>query len=237
MRDWFIGVIDIILIVLALLSMFLGFRKGFMNKALGIIGIIAIVVFAFLYAGQFGDWLTSIGMPPSKSIYEGIYNKASMSFPEGADGQTIFKTVFGDFVGNVVYFLIGKPKFDTGTFAEFAATNMTHFIMTAIAFVIIVVGVLLIIALLKLIAKCLRENKVIQVVDGFLGLLLSLAITAAIVCVLFAILRLIIEHQDTIDGGMLKWFVDDMHLDDTSFRISKALYNHNVIYNIIHIFF
>ncbi len=237
MKDWFIGLTDIILIILALIVVFLGFRKGFMKKALGIVGIIAIVIFAILYAGQFADWLTNIGMPPSKTIYNNVYSKASVTFPEGATGQEIFVQVFGGFIGNVVYFLIGKPQLTTNQFAEFAATNMTHFVMTIIAFFVIVIGVLLIIGILKLIANLLRESKLIKVIDGILGAILSLAIFAVLVSVVLMIFRLVIENQSSIDGGFLRWFCDDLHLDDNSFRITKALYNHNFVYNLVHMFF
>ena len=237
MKTWFIGLIDIILIVLALIVMFLGFRKGFMKKALGIVGIIAIIIFAFLYAGQLADWMTKVGIPPAEAIYNRVYDKASISFPEGASGQDIFQQVFGNFLGTVVYFLIGKPQLSTESFAEFAATNMTHFVMTIIAFFVIVIGVLIVIGILKLIANLLRESKLIQVIDGVLGALLSLALFAAVVCVVLMVFRLVIENQTSIEGGFLRWFCDDLHLDDDSFRITKALYNHNVIYNLVHIFF
>ena len=244
MKDWFIGIIDIGLIILSLLVMFLGFKKGFMNKALGIVGVIFIIIFAIMFAGQFADWLTSIKMPPSEAIYNHFFGKVQERFGliSDADGSIgVIQTALGVpyFIAGIIYFMLGKPEFTASSLATDIATKVTHLAMTIIAFFIIVIGVLLVIGILKLIAKAARQNVLIRVVDGILGIVLYLALFAAFVCVVLMVFRFIYEKNPDIQttNAFMGWIYDDLHLGDDKFRITKAIYNNNVIYNFIHIFF
>lgn len=247
MKDWFIGVIDIVLILLALLVAVIGFKKGFMKKALGIIGIIAIIVFAVMFAGHFADWLTSVKMPPSEALYNHYYEKAMTNIAAGIEHKGDNESVnaiasllsIPYWIAWVVHAMLGKPEIAGDAVAVLVATKITHFIMTVIAFFIIVFGVLIIIGILKMIANALRESAFVRVIDGFLGILLYLAIFAAFVCVILMIFRFVFEKNPTIQdtNSFMGWIYNDLHLGDDKFRITKALYNNNIIYNFVHLFF
>ena len=247
MKDWFIGVIDIVLILLAILTAVIGFKRGFMKKALGIIGIVAVIVFAVMFAGHLADWLTSVKMPPSEALYNHYYEKAMTNLASGIEHKGDNESVNAIasllsvpyWIAWVVHALLGKPEIAGDAVAVLVATKITHFIMTVIAFFIIVIGVLIVIGILKLIANALRESAFIRVVDGFLGILLYLAMLAAALCVVLMIFRFIFEKNPDIQNtsSFMGWIYDDLHLGDDKFRITKALYNNNVIYNLVHLFF
>ena len=57
--DWgFTGLLDVLIVLFALINIFLGFKKGFMNKMLSFVGVIAILIFAFFFCTQVAAWFT-----------------------------------------------------------------------------------------------------------------------------------------------------------------------------------
>ena len=53
------GLIDIILILLILLVLFLGYKKGFLKKAIGLIGLFVGLAIAFVFCTQLPNSFTS----------------------------------------------------------------------------------------------------------------------------------------------------------------------------------
>ena len=53
------GLIDIILIVLIGIALFLGYKKGFLNKAIGLIGLFVGLAIAFVFCSQLAGWFES----------------------------------------------------------------------------------------------------------------------------------------------------------------------------------
>ena len=104
--------------------------------------------------------------------------------------------------------------------------------MNGIAFLILVVSLLLLFGIAMLVIHILKKNKIIKFVDGVLGMILYLAIAFIIISILFFILSLIM-NQEWFSSAK-EWLVVDMMLeDDTKFRLSKALYEGNIITRII----
>ena len=67
--DWGItGLTDIIIILLGILMIVVGYKKGFMNKALSFVGGILLFAFAIFYSTQLAGVFKSSGF-----IYNGIY--------------------------------------------------------------------------------------------------------------------------------------------------------------------
>ena len=55
------GIIDILIIVCGLLVMLIGYLRGFMNKALTIVGLVLMFVVAILFCGQLAGFFKSTG--------------------------------------------------------------------------------------------------------------------------------------------------------------------------------
>lgn len=234
-----VSILDIILIVGAIIAIILGFKKGFMKKFLSFFGILIILVFSIMFAGQVSLMLsTNNAFGIHDSIYNGFYSNLSENmskYPDNATVQTIIEEGLNiKFLSGMISNMIGIPS-DTSVseIIVFIANGLTNICMNVIAFGMIFVGSLVILLVLKLIASILRNNHFIKFVDGILGVALSLVIYLAIVAGLFALLKVFMS-QDWFT--IKEWFSTDMHLNDDVFRISKALYQNNIFINIISMF-
>ena len=112
---------------------------------------------------------------------------------------------------------------------------LSSIVMTIIAFFILLIGTFLIVLILKLVADALRTNKLIKFVDGVLGMIFYLAVYAVIICVLFYALSIFIDQEWFTPAR--EWLNVDMMLeDDSKFRISKAIYESNILKRILDLF-
>jgi hypothetical protein len=102
--------------------------------------------------------------------------------------------------------------------------------MNVIAFLIIFVIVLIFMAILKIICAKARENKVVRVTDGLLGIALYLVLLMFTLSFIFFVTKLIYDA---------KWFPNfnkflekDLQLNSNKFRISKSIYQSNIFESI-----
>ena len=234
-----VSILDIVLIIGALISIIIGCKKGFMKKFLSFFGILIILVFSIMFAGQVSLMLTtSNAFGIHDSIYKGFYSNLSAnmaSYPDGATVKDIIEQGLNlKFLSGIISNMIGVPS-DTSVseIIVFIANGLTGICMNVIAFGMIFVGSLIVLLILNILVNILRNVNFIKVIDGILGAVLSLVIYLAIVAGLFALLRVFMGQ----DWFTIKdWFITDMHLTDDAFRISKALYQNNIFINIISIF-
>lgn len=229
------GLIDIILILIMIIAAILGFKKGFMKKVLSLVGIIGIIVFSWSFSGQFAQMLKY-----NDIIYPDIYGTinsnivAGFGSSFGADATTgqLVSAALGipDFLGNFIASRLNLPS--SGDLIIAVSEGITTIAMNGIAFLILVVSLLLLFGIAMLVIHILKKNKIIKFVDGVLGMILYLAIAFIIISILFFILSLIM-NQEWFSSAK-EWLVVDMMLeDDTKFRLSKALYEGNIITRII----
>ena len=234
------GIIDIILILLILLSLFIGFKKGFLKKAIGLIGLFVALAVAFVFCKQLAGAFESSGMI-YKPIFENIKNNVlEAEIFQNAGGSTAS-------ISDVLVSM-GIPRFFANMFAgnisdgatvEFVANNIAHFfahiITVIISFIILFIGVFIFAILLKILTTILRGNAIIRTIDGILGMVLYFCLFMIAVYVIFAIMRLLGHFE--FFAGFQKFLDVDMKLNEDTFRLSKFFYQHNVIYSFFDIFF
>lgn len=231
------GIIDIIYLLLMGLVLFIGFKKGFLKKAIGILGLFVALAIAFVFCTQLAGWFESTGM-----IYKPIFESIKGNVLESKAFQSGNATISDLLVG------IGIPRFLANSFAanipggmtaytiaENIATFFAHILTVIISFGILFVGVFVISMLLKILTIILRGNAIIKWIDGVLGMALSFCLFMIVVYSIFAILRALGEYS-----FFASWqnFLDvDMKLNENTFRLSKFFYQHNVIYSFFALFF
>ncbi|MCM1130207.1 MAG: CvpA family protein [Roseburia sp.] len=234
------GIIDIILILLILLSLFIGFKKGFLKKAIGLIGLFIALAVAFVFCKQLAGAFES-----SNLVYKPIFENIKSNVLE----TEIFQNAGGsDATISDVLVSMGMPKFfanmfagniSNGTTLEALANNIAHFfahiITVIISFIILFIGVFIAAILLKILATILRGNAIIRTIDGILGMVLYFCLFMIVVYAVFAIMRLLGHFE--FFAGFQKFLDVDMKLNENTFRISKFFYQHNVIYSFFDIFF
>lgn len=233
------GIIDIVLILLAILMAVIGFKKGFMKKVLSLVGIIGIIIFSWSFSGQFAQMLSY-----NDIIYPDIYGTvhgnlvAGFGNSVGPDATTgeIVAVALGvpEFLGDFIASRLNLP--DSSNLIVTVAEEITKLAMNGIAFLILVVSLLILFGIAMLLIHLLKKNKLIKFVDGVLGMILYLAIFFVSVSVIFFILSLIM-NQEWFSSAK-DWLTVDMMLgDDTKFRLSKAIYEGNFITRIITLIF
>lgn len=234
--DWKIcGLIDIILIVGFLLSSILGFKKGFIKKALGLVGLLTGLIVAFVYCNGLASWFQDKGF-----IYNGIYDKifqnASTAVAELGDGSiedALVHMGIWKFVASIL-----AKNIQATTTLEIAASisaYIAHLLMVLISFAILFVGVFIVAIILKILASILRENKIFKLFDGILGIVLYSCLFILAFDSLFMILRFFAPLD--FFAKPQQFLNVDMKLTEDTFRISKYFYLHNPIYEILNIFF
>ena len=235
----FCGVLDIVLLVLALIMAIIGFKQGFMKKLLSHIGVIAILLFSIFFAGQFAQMLihNDVIYPSlidtfTKNISNAL---AQNGIPEGATASEALSQMLGipGFLSDLLVNGMGNPE--VGELVSSTANYLAEMSMNAISFGILVIGLFLIMGILKLVVNGLRKSGLVRFLDGLLGIVYYVALYAIIVTVLFYVLSLVID---------MEWFapakdflVIDMQLDNPdAYRVSKALYEANFLKRILGIF-
>ena len=225
------GIIDILIIVVGLLVMVIGYFRGFMNKAISIIGLIVIFAFALFFCGQLAGFFKSTGF---------IYNSIYSSMMKKVDGHLAVRfavTVEKSFgihpaIATIIAFVFGNPakNMTVEQTSEVLATKTTLVISFLIIFVTLSIGLLV----LKILASTLREQKVIRRIDGVFGIILYLVLYAIGLTIVFFIIDLIYRY-----GGMEDfnhWLEVDLALNSNQFRIGKNLLANNYLVTLINIF-
>ncbi len=237
------GILDIVFILLLAVSLFIGFKKGFLKKAVGLVGLFTGLIVAFVFCTQFAEWLEKTGL-----IYDDIYSKIH--------GNVLSSELFKDNLLNLtdatvseVLQSIGVPKFFASLFAghikesiqiDVLAHNISHFfahtLMVIISFFILFVGIFLLALLLKIIINLLRGSKIVRILDGLLGMALYACLFLIGIYIIFMIMRLM-ENAEFYQPVKEFLDVDMMLADPERFRITKYFYEHNLLYDLIHLLF
>ncbi len=230
----FIGVIDIILIILFLVALIIGAKKGFLEKFRHLAtGLIALII-AILFARQFADMLIGNGVF-KESIYNNVYNNIIISeaFANGQDATSILTSL--GFPSIIASYLASGIPADINI-ASSLANSVYNLFMVIISFAILLVGCWILSYIIKLLIKLLRNNIIIRIVDGLLGVILYGFLAICAIYIIFFIISLIIQ----IPGleGFRDFITVDMQLNNSDeFRISKYFYENNILINFFKLFF
>lgn len=236
------GLIDIILIIGVILFFIIGYKTGFMKKIINTAGVLIILIFSIVFCSQFAEFLTAhnIFYPSiNDAIYSSIVEKLS---EKNISVDSSISVLLHDgvgvptFIANLMSNAIESETIKTTSDAVLSISSyITGLIMVVISFFILFIGLLIIIYILKKIADGLRKNGLVRFVDGVLGALFSLAIYSVVVLVLFCIMSYMMNAEWFSTAR--EWLIVDMQLDTDKFRISKIIYNGNILTNILNLFF
>lgn len=243
MNLYICGIIDIILILMLIIFLVVGFKVGFMKKALSLVSFIMVLAFGFLFCGQLSEFFKNVGF-----IYPSIFDKINGNVlanlaDKGIDTNANLVEVISAGMGLPEWFagLIENAIVNSGAqldtvsqmvngICDFIAT----IILKVICFGIIVVGILLATVILKALAELLRKSSLISAIDGIFGAIYYLVAYLVVISVLFFILSILMRQSWFTPKD---FFIVDMQLDTDKFRLSKFVYEGNVLKNIIDLFF
>lgn len=230
----FFGAIDIAIVLIFLIVLFVGFKVGFLDKFLSLSKTLCGFLFALIFCNSFASTLVDWG-----AFYPSIYEKIYSNISEKA-GVTDLSTA------SELYEKIGFPSFiadmlaktvsgDSGSIIDLVASNVSHFIMVIIAFLLLFFGTTLLFFILKFIVTILRQSKFIRVCDGIFGMAFFAILFVVVIYIAGGILSLVIDLDALSD--VKEFLTIDMQLGEDEFRLSKYFYEHNILVNILKLFF
>ena len=233
----FVGIIDIIVIIVGLIVCFLGFSKGFMNRIIGILGILVIFGLAVFLSSNFAEMLINNNIIYPK-IYNGIFSKMAEEVANAGSDATVADIIESALhcPAIIAVFIAGKINCNsTEELPDLVATKLGTYAMHAIAFLILIFAMSLVLIILKVVANSLRKNTLIKTIDGIMGMALYLLIYVAILSLLFWGLRALMENN-VLQGNAREFIITDLQLDTEANRLSKFLYNGNLFSSIQELF-
>ncbi len=230
------GIIDIVVVVFGILFLILGFKRGFMNKMIGLLGVLVMLALSLVLASNFAEFLKNRGLI-YPSIYDSVFEKMQAVVSEaGEDASTadiIAKAL--NIPSLFASFIASKIEATPAELPALVAEKVGTYSMRGIAFLILVFAFSLVFIILKILANTLRKNSIIQTIDGLLGMALYLLIYVVILSLLFFILNILVT-KEVITGSTLEFIKTDLQLDTEAFRISKFLYNGNLFNSVKELF-
>lgn len=241
MNLYICGIVDIVVVLVGIVLMIIGYKRGFMHKALSLFGFLAIVLVSFAFCTQLAALLTeheviapSICSNITNSINEGLAANVA-DLPENATASQVIQYGMGwpEFLANMVASMAGVGEKTQAELVESVATGMTEISMNVICFVIIFIVSYLVLAICKILTSILRGVKAIRIIDGVLGVVLYLALYTVAVCLVFLILHYMMDASWF--SGAKDFLYIDMQLGpdhEGVFRISKWIYETNPILSI-----
>lgn len=233
----FFGIIDVVVIVLALLFMFIGYKRGFMNKMITIICVLVIIGLSVALCGHMAEM-----MRDNHIFYDGIYKdvnaKVGNAIEEAGTNATVKQVVakalhLPEWIASL--FVLSAQNEIAINYQAAISEKISMLLMKTIAFGFLFVGMIIVMIILKIIANALRENKFVRVVDGIFGMALYLLIYILIVSVFFFVLNILVEKE--VISSTTGFIAKDLQLMDTSkFSMSRWLLKGNLISSIREVF-
>ena len=237
------GLLDIIIVVFGLIFIVLGYKKGFIKKILSIVGFLAITIFAFIYCKQLASFLIE-----KEIIYPSIYNPILEHLLIEAAKEGLEPTsTLTDFLTTALQIpaplsqLFSKVLDVSGSVEEMCvgiSVFVSTIAMNIISFFLIVVGTSIVVLILKLVTNIMRKVTIIRIIDGILGAGLYFAFFLIIVYVCFTVIQISMEYSWFVE--VKNFLIIDMKLpvngEQTPFRLSRFIYENNVLYKLIEMF-
>ncbi|MFA7075134.1 MAG: CvpA family protein [Candidatus Izemoplasmatales bacterium] len=232
------GIIDVLIVLIVFGLIFLGWKSGFLLKIIKLASSLFGLIASLLLAKPFS-------MVLDKWFGEGIYQRIEAFLIEKVANGNVNATeeIIRESLSEMA-----MPKFIVDWIVESASNEgaaisfidsvtplIKSLILLLIAFVVLFFGSMLVFLLLKILAKMVTSIPIIKQVDKVLGALFGLFKAAVLIFVLLFILGLLITIPSVNDliGDFL---TIDMQLETDSFRLSKWLYDNNVLKYIVFIF-
>ena len=233
----FFGIIDAVVVLLGIIFMFIGYKKGFMGKMITIVCVLVLLGLSITLCGHLAE------MFKDKHIfYDGIYDSISETIhnavAEAGEGatvkQVIAKTLHLPEWIAALFVLSSQSEVVTPVMESELSLKVTMLLLKLIAFGILFVGMILVMIILKIIAKALRENKFVKVVDGIFGMALYLFIYLLIISVFFFVLDILVEKE--VVSSTTGFIAEDLQLGTENFSMSRWLLKGNLISSIRQVF-
>ena len=230
--DW----ISIVYLVILVLSILVGIKRGFFKTLINALGGIIVIVVALLLAKPIGNMLFGTGLKdaiftPVQSWLIGKNSSMEVVIPVENAAEAL-KTALGEIgtpaalietLVNVILPFV--PETGSFTPAEVIALGITNYVLIAGAFLVLCIVLFIVLMILKRFLNRLSEIEFIKWIDKTLGGVLGLVVGVCFVCFVsygLTFLSTLPSCQDFITKTMFL-------TDDSVWTFSKCIYQYNVV--------
>ncbi|MFA5698061.1 MAG: CvpA family protein [Candidatus Izemoplasmatales bacterium] len=232
-----IGIIDVLLVVAIVIFAVIGWKHGFLVKivemASGIFGLLASVLLAQPFAPVVDSWMGDV-----VNAKIGEYLSQSELF-NATLSETNVRAAFGEMSlpQFMIDWIVEGIDFNSLATSIIDAIQPTikALALLVIAFVILFFGSIIVFFILKLLARAITSIPVIKQIDKVLGVLFGIVKIGAIVYILFFVLALLLTIP-AINDAIGPFLAEDMQLGAESFRVSKWIYDNNILKQVMELF-
>ncbi len=232
------GIIDVVIVLSVILFIVLGWKSGFLLKivdfASSIFGLIASLLLARPFSKVLDNWF-------GESIAERIdaYMLERISSADIAASETNIRAAFEgmslpDFIVDWIVNSISTEE-AMQSILEVITPLVKSLVLLFFAFLVLFFGSMIVFFLLKILAKMITSIPVIKQIDKFLGAIFGLFKISVLIFVLLFMLGLVITVP-AVNNAIGDFLQVDMQLQSENFRLSKWLYDNNVLKYIINVF-
>jgi len=234
----FFGIIDVVIVVSVIIFAAIGWKKGFLLKivemASSVFGLIASLLLARPFSSVLDKWF---GEAIDGKIHEYLITRPLFS---AELTETNVRAAFGEMSlpDYLVDWIVKGIDFEAMGLSIVDAIQplIKGLILLVLAFLVLFIGSIIVFFFLKILAKMITKIPFIKQVDKVLGVLFGLVKITVIVYILMFILALVITVP-AIHNLIGDFLAVDMQLGTDKFRLSKWIYDNNVLRHIIDVFF
>lgn len=237
--------ISIAYLVIVVLMLIIGIKKGFIAELLSLFGFVLALVGAIYLSKPFGNWLQNQfgwGDNMTNSVYSWILSKspdasqtlnnseAAQAMPPILAGLSI-PSIFNTYITNYVLALVPADNASVaiGIYIAQAVTNVTFI---AIAFLVLLILFSIVLFILKRLTKNINKAPVIGTLNRVLGAVIGLVIGCLIVTAVSYGATAFSSNQAFSD-----WLSATLYLkDDTVWTFGKMVYEQNFLAYLIGFF-
>lgn len=227
-------------IVLILLFIFIGLKKGFINSLLSLVGVLASFIIAFLLAKPIGNALfSSFGTGLTNTIDASIVAKyPELGQPISGSVEAVLPNILtsigipSGLHGMIIPFIVSSiPASATNiVLSTYISGGLSNLVYIVGSFLVLFILLTIIFFIVKLVTKKLiKKIKLVSWVDKLLGFLTYGAIAVVIIAVFSYGLTFFVS----LNNGFSDAIIAQLHLnDDTIMTPSKWIYEYNILQKI-----
>ena len=208
-------ILDVIIVAIIALNVYLCYKKGLVNLAVGLIAVVAAIILSVIFYKPVTNLVIE-----NTEFDETIENTIIETFaPEGQEGQV-------QYVGILSYLEteVGNAINDTKNEVVYESANaMAEKIINLIAFIAIFTIVRVVLFALTFVADAITSLPILKQIDDIGGILYGLVKALLIIYLVLAIVSLIVS------------FTASTAVSDAiaSSYVTKFFYNNNVLLNLV----
>ncbi len=229
-------ILDIIFILMFFLAILVGYKVGFLRYILKIASILAGFISSLLLVGPISKFVidTSMGQYVKNIVRLNVENtEAFTTFGDDATISEIFTELgFSDVLATIIESIIKSMNTVETTLLEAITYSITLLLITIVTFFALWLGSAILFKVLKLVTEIIRNAKSVRVIDGIIGIFLSVAIYFFTSFVIVAVVYYL-QNIDAVSNTIEPFMTEQI---DTSFGVYSYYFNENVFIKFISLF-